>query len=166
MATALFVKREDLVRQTALSGSIDLDRLLQFVKVSQEIHIQNYLGTDLYNKISADILANDLEDPYLSLVNDYIQPMLIHWSMVEYIPFAAYTIANGGVFKYNPENAAAASSEELAFLVEKERKIANYYTQRLIDYLCYHMNEFPEYQSNNNEKIYPDKEVNRSGWLL
>lgn len=166
MATALFVKREDLVRQTALSGSIDLDRLLQFVKVSQEIHIQNYLGTDLYNKISADILAGTLADPYLSLVNDYIQPMLIHWSMVEYIPFAAYTISNGGVFKYNPENAASASNEELIFLVEKERKIANYYTQRLIDYLSYHMNDFPEYQSNNNEKIYPDKEIKRSGWLL
>ena len=83
MATALFIKREDLVRSTALGGNVDTDKFIQWIKVAQEIHIQNYLGTDLYNKISADIIAGTLAGNYLSLVNTYIQPMLIHFAMME-----------------------------------------------------------------------------------
>ena len=56
MATALFIKRADLVRNTALSGNVDPDKFLQFIKLAQEIHVRNYLGTDLYDKISNDII--------------------------------------------------------------------------------------------------------------
>ena len=104
MATALFIKREDLVRSTALGGKVDTDKFIQWIKVAQEIHVQNYLGTDLYNKISADIIDGTLSGSYLTLVNTYVQPMLIHFAMMEYLPFAAYTIANGGVYKHNSEN--------------------------------------------------------------
>ena len=84
MATALFIKRADLVKNTALSGNVDTDKFIQFIKLAQEIHIQNYLGTDLYDKISSDISSSSLSGDYLTLVNDYIQPMLIHFAMSEY----------------------------------------------------------------------------------
>ena len=105
MAQALFVTRKDVVKFTAMNGNVDTDKFIQYVKIAQDIHIQNYIGTDLYNKIQSDILASSLTGDYLSLVNDHIKPMLIHWSMVEYLPFAAYTVANKGVFKHNSENA-------------------------------------------------------------
>ena len=113
MAKALFIKRSDLVKNTALNSNVDTDKFIQFIDLAQEIHIQNYLGTDLYDKISADILAGTLSGDYLSLVNDYIQPMLIHFAMVEYLPFAAYSISNGGVYKHNSENSQNASKEEI-----------------------------------------------------
>ena len=166
MATALFIKREDLVRSTALGGNVDTDKFIQWIKVAQEIHIQNYLGTDLYNKISSDIIASTLSGNYLTLVNTYIQPMLIHFAMMEYLPFAAYTIANGGVFKHNSENSTGVEKGEVDYLVEKERKIAEYYTQRLVDYMSFNQDLFPEYNSNTNNDIYPDKDIQRSGWVL
>ena len=167
MATAIFIKRSDLVKNTALSGSVDTDKFIQFVKIAQEIHIQNYLGSDLYDKISADIIADTLADDYLALVNDYVQPMLIHFAMVEYLPFAAYTIANGGVYKHNSENSSLAVKEEIDSLIAKERDYAEYYTQRLIDYLSYNApSKFPEYYSNANEEIYPDKNALFNGWML
>ena len=76
MATALFIKRSDLVKNTALNSNVDTDKFIQFIRLAQEIHVQNYLGTDLYDKISADIIAGNLTGDYLDLVNDYIQPML------------------------------------------------------------------------------------------
>jgi hypothetical protein len=167
MPTAIFIKRDDLIKNTALSGSVDTDKFIQFVKIAQEIHIQNYLGSDLYNKISADILAGTLSGDYLDLVNDYVQPMLIHYAMVEYLPFAAYTIANGGVYKHNSENSSLADKQEIDSLIAKERDYAKYYTQRLIDYLSFNApSKFPEYYSNNNEEIYPDKNALFNGWML
>ena len=87
MATALFIKPIDLKRNSIIDGNVDIDRFIGFLKIAQQIHIRNYLGTDLYNKISADIVAGSLSGDYLSLVNDYVQPMLIHFAMVDYLSF-------------------------------------------------------------------------------
>ena len=167
MATALFIKRSDLVKNTALNANVDTDKFIQFIALAQEIHIQNYLGTDLYDKISADIIAGTLTGDYLSLVNDYIQPMLIHFAMVEYLPFAAYSISNGGVFKHSVENSVVANKEEIDFLIQKERDFADYYTQRFVDYMCYNASaKFSEYYSNSNQDINPDKDAIFNGWVL
>ena len=166
MATALWIKREDLVRQTALGGNVDTDKFIQFIKIAQEIHIQNYTGTRLYDKISNDIIAGTLANPYLTLVNDYLQPMLIHYAMVEYLPFAAYTIANGGVYKHTSENSTSVEKNEVDFLVEKERNIAQYYTDRFITYMSYNQATFPEYYLNNNADVFPDTDANFSSWVL
>jgi hypothetical protein len=167
MATALFIKRQDLVKNTALSGSVDTDKFIQFIKLAQEIHVRNYLGTDLYNKISADIIADSLAGDYLSLVTDYIQPMLIHYAMTEYLPFAAYTIANGGVYRHSSDNSQNANKREIDQLISKERDYAEYYTKRFIDYMSFNASsKFPEYYSNNNEDIYPDKDSAYQGWNL
>lgn len=166
MATALWIKREDLVRQTALGGNVDTDKFIQFIKIAQEIHIQNYTGTKLYNKISDDIIAGTLANPYLALVTDYLQPMLIHYAMVEYLPFAAYTIANGGVYKHTSENSTSVEKNEVDFLVEKERNIAQYYTDRFITYMSYNQATFPEYYLNNNADVFPDTDANFSSWVL
>lgn len=167
MAQALFVTRKDLVKFTSVSGGVDTDKFIQYIKIAQDIHIQNFLGTDLYNKISADIIADTLTGDYLSLVTDHVKPMLIHWAMVEFLPFSAYTIANKGVYKNTSENADSVTKDEVDFLVEKERKTAQYYTDRFINYMSFNAsNKFPEYYTNNNDDVYPDKDANFAGWVL
>ena len=52
MAQALFVTTNDIVSFSAMNGSVDPDNFIQWVKVAQDTEIQNYLGTDLYNKIN------------------------------------------------------------------------------------------------------------------
>jgi len=166
MATALFIKRQDLVRNSILDGNVDTDKFIQYIKIAQEIHIRNYLGTDLYNKISADIIAGTLSGDYLELVNDFVQPMLIHYAMVDYLPFAAYQVKNGGVFKHRSENGDTATKEEIDFLVNKERDIAEYYTRRFIDYMSFNQASFPEYYTNSNDDIHPDTDATFNGWVL
>jgi hypothetical protein len=166
MATALFISRDELVKYTALNGNIDTDNFLQWIKLAQDIHIQSYLGTDLFNKINNDIVANTLAGNYLMLVNVYIKPMLIHWSMVEFLPFAAYTIANKGVYKHGSENSSNVDKSEIDFLVEKERSIAQNYTRRFIDYMSFNNNLYPEYNTNSNADVFPSKGSDFFGWVL
>ena len=113
MATALFINRTDLVRNSIMDGNVDTDKFIQFIKLAQEIHIQNYVGTELYNKISSLITSGEIDDAvnakYKNLLNDYIVPMLIWFSQVDYIPFAAYSIRNGGVYKHSSETSESVS---------------------------------------------------------
>jgi len=166
MAEALLITRNDIVKYTALNGNVDTDKFIQFIKIAQDIHIQNYLGTKLFQKIQADIIANTLAGNYLTLVNTYVKPMLIHWGMVEYLPFAAYTIANKGVYKHSSENAQNVDKNEVDYLLEKERSIAQHYTQRFIDYMSFNQPLFPEYRSNKNSDVFPDSMNNYTGWYI
>lgn len=167
MAIALFIKRADLVKNTIINGNVDTDKFLTFIEIAQEMHIQNYLGTDLYNKISADIVAGNLAGDYLFLINNYVQKMLIHYAMVDYLPFAAYEVKNGGLFKHRSENSETPTKEEVDFLVQRHRTFADFYTTRFLDYMSFNSStKFPEYYSNTNEDMYPDKSNNFLGWIL
>jgi hypothetical protein len=166
MAEALLISRNDIVKFTALNGNIDTDNFIQWIKVAQDIHIQNYLGTNLLEKIKTDIINNTLANPYLSLLTTYVKPMLIHWAMVEYLPFSAYTIANKGVFKHTSENATSVEKNEVDFLVEKERMIAQNYTERFITYINFNNSLFPEYNNNSNADMFPSTQNNFTGWYI
>ena len=172
MATALFINRTDLVKNSIIDGNVDVDKYIQFIKVAQQIDIQNLLGTDLYNKIGADITSGaaggtGLTGNYLTLVNTYVQPTLIWFAQMNYIPFAAYTIKNGGVFKGTSETAETVNKNEVDYLVDKAREYANYYSTRLVDYLQFNTDLFPEYNSNTDNDISPDTgSTNFKGWVL
>lgn len=166
MATPLLITRDDLVRFTAVNGNVDTDKFIQFVKIAQDIHIQTYLGTKLLEKIQSDIVANTLTGNYETLVDTYVKPMLIHWSLVEYLPFAAYTIANKGVYKHSSENSENVEKNEVDFLLEKERQIAQHYSERFISYMSFNQDLFPEYNQNVNDDMYPDTTNNYTGWFI
>tara|TARA_R100001463_G_scaffold113996_1_gene169182 strand:- start:132 stop:635 length:504 start_codon:yes stop_codon:yes gene_type:complete len=167
MATALFISREDLVRNTIINGTVDSDKFLPFVKLAQIQHIQNYLGSKLYDKISQDILDGSLTGDYQTLVNEYVQPALIHFAMVDFLPFSAFEIKNGGIFKHSSETATQPSKDEVDYLVQKHRNFAEFYTRRMIDFLTFNApSKYPEYYTNQNEDMYPDKSASFVGWVL
>ena len=169
MAKALFITQRDVKRFTGANGAIDTDKLLNWIEMAQEIDIQRLLGTKLYDKISADIEASPqtLTGDYLTLVETYIKPTLIHYAMMYALPYLSVTIANGGVYRNNPENATALSGDEINELVDKERDAAQYYSQRMIDFLNFNASAmFPEYYTNKNEDINPDYSDDFGGWVL
>ena len=58
------------------------------------------------------------------------------------------------------------TKEEVDYLVQKHRNIAEYYTTRFIDYMSFNQSLFPEYTSNTNDDIHPDKDALFNGWVL
>tara|TARA_R110000772_G_scaffold86612_2_gene181162 strand:+ start:1584 stop:2084 length:501 start_codon:yes stop_codon:yes gene_type:complete len=166
MAKALFISTNDLIKYTILNGNVDPDTYTQFIFQAQQVHIQNFLGTKLYNKINNDIVAGTLTDPYLTLLNDYIKLMVVWWSMVEFMPYSAIKISEKGVYKHNSENSTNVDKSEIDFLTEKARDTAQSYTNRFIDYMTFNQVSFPEYNANSNADVYPDKDANFTGWVL
>jgi len=169
MAKALLITTTDIKKYSILNGNVDNDKFIQYVGIAQDIHLQNYLGTDLLEKLQS-LLPTDIDllinADYKTLLNTFVKPMLIHWALVELLPFMAYTVANGGVFKHSAENSNAVDKNEIDFLVEKERNIAENYTRRFKDYICFNSTLYPEYSSNTNDDVRPDKNSNFTGWVL
>ena len=156
MATVILVKPKDVKRLTALGGSVDVDNFIQFIKMAQDMEIQNVLGTKLYDRLQLDVSGGTLSGDYETLLNDYVKDCLIHYAMAYYTPFAAYTISDGGVYKHRSENSDTASKDEVEALEARSLDKAQFYTRRLNDYLCWNSSLFPEYTQNQNGNMYPD----------
>ena len=171
MAKALFITTKDIKRYSVLSGSVDPDKFIYMVEIAQDTEVQNYLGTKLLEKIQALILAGTINDPanaaYKTLLETYVKPMTIYWALVCYMPFAAYTVANGGVYKHTSESSVTVDKDEVDYLVEKYRDIAQFYTNNFIDFMVYNQNTYPEYNANTQDDIYPDTaNADFGGWVL
>lgn len=163
---ALFITINELKRKSIFDGNLDADKIIQFIEVAQDTEIQTYLGTKLYDKLQADIIADTLSGNYQTLVDDYIKPMLIWYTQAAYIPFAAYQISNGGIYKHNSENATSVDQSEINSLTSHATETAEFYTQRFMDYMNYNSNLYPEYISNQDDGMYPERDVNFTGWVL
>lgn len=160
---ALFVNEDKLKNSTAINYNVDTAFLLPFLKIAQDKHLQMILGTRLYNKISNDIENRDLDGVYKTLVDDYVQDCLVHYALVEALPFISYQIKNGSITQKNSENGTAATREDVNYLVQKERDTAEFYGQRVVDYLCYNSSSYPEYTTNNDAEIEPIKNAYFTG---
>jgi hypothetical protein len=166
MAEALLISKKDLQEYTSLNANTDVDKVIQFVLIAQQIWIQQYTGSKLLTKIKTDITNSALSGNYITLVATYLKPMLIHYTMVEYLPFCAYTISNKGIYKHSSENSEIVSKEEVDYLIEKEKRIAESYSQRFLDYICTNQNLFPEYNANTQGDQYPQSNNFLTNWYI
>lgn len=153
MAKPLFITAADLKQFTVVDLSLDNDKFLQFIDIAQEIHIQNILGTDLYEKIESDITGDTLSGDYETLVETYIKPALIYWAFYEFLPYAGVTIGNKGVFRHTSESAVTVEGSEIKELRASAKDTAEYYMLRLQDYLD--LKDFTEYTTNTEGDVSP-----------
>ncbi len=163
---ALFITLEELKRKSIIDGNVDTDKLIQFVEVAQDTVIQNYLGTRLYDTLQAEVIADNLSTDNSTLVNTYIKPMLIWYTQATYLPYAAYQISNGGIYKHNSENATSVSESEITKLTRHATETADFYAKRFIDYIDDNLELYPDYIGNQDGGMYPERDVNFTGWVL
>ena len=169
MATVLFINRTDLVRNSIIDGNTDTDTFIQYIKLSQQIDIQQIIGTKMYDGLTNAIVAGiDLPENarWKTILDNYIVSMLIWYAQANYIPFCAYQIKSGGIYKHTSENAQNVDKNEVDFLVEKARTNADWYSRRFIDYMSFNQSLFPEYTNNINDDIYPSHDATFNGWVL
>lgn len=160
MATALFITRNDIIKNTPLQGAIDADALLPFIQTAQIKYIKNLVGTVLYDYLSEQIETQTaFTGAYLDLMVDHIKPTLIWYACVEYIPFSSIQFKSNGAVKQQSEQGVAPSKSEIDYLLAKAQANADYFALRLQNYLISYSNSIPEYLQSvgNQTQIYPDQ---------
>jgi len=167
MAKALFVTTKDIKRYSVLSGSVDPDKFIYMVEISMDTEVQNFMGTKLYDKVNADMIAGTLTGDYLDLVNVYLKPIVIHLTFLEFLPFSQYTISNNGVFKKSSENSETPSLKEMDRMKDAAKDTADHYITRFIQYMRHNAHDkFPEYLTTNHEEMKPQKDISFGNWQI
>jgi len=162
MGYALFINRNDIIKNTPLQGAIDADALLPFVRTAQDKYLKNLLGTVLFEYLQAQIVANNVDNLntyYQALLDDYVKNALIWYSAVEYIPFSSVQFKSNGAVKQQSEQGIAPQKSEIDYLLNKALNNADYYALRLQNYLIAYSQFIPQYLQSvgNQTQIYPDQ---------
>jgi hypothetical protein len=161
MAYALFITRNDIIKNSPLQGALDADALLPFVRTAQDKYLKNLLGTVLFAYLQAKIVDQTIDTLsvyYTDLINDHIKNTLIWYACVEYIPFSSIQFKSNGAIKFTSEQGSAPGKNEVDYLLSKAQDNAEYYALRLQNYLIAYSSQIPQYLQSvgNQTQIYPD----------
>jgi len=170
MAYVLFISEEKLKDSTAINLNVDPNLLLPYVRQAQKLYVEPKLGTQLTEKLKELITLGTIGDvgneAYKTLLDDYIGDMLPNWAFYHAVPFLRFKIENGNIYSKTSETGNALSTEESQSLREEVSNTAQYYTERLIDYICNNTSSFPEYNTNTGADVNPDQNAYYNGMNL
>lgn len=152
----LLINEDVLKKYTPLTDAVDPNLIRPCIYVAQDMYLQNFLGTNLTNKIKDDVANGTLSGNYETLLNEYILKLLIWWTMVELYPSLLYKHDNGNLVSRQSEDTTPVTKGEMESLKEKARENARFYTKRMVDYLRFNTTLFPEYTNNTDNNIFPD----------
>tara|TARA_R100001369_G_scaffold565_1_gene1827 strand:+ start:177 stop:755 length:579 start_codon:yes stop_codon:yes gene_type:complete len=170
MSYVLFISEAKLKDSTAINLAVSVDLLLPYVRQAQKLYVETKLGTDLNNKLKNLITTGTVgavgNEAYKTLLDDYIGDMLPNWALYNCIPFLRFKVENGNIYSKTSETGTALSTEEAQHLREEVRNTAEYYTERMIDYICNNTGSFPEYSTNTGADVDPDRNAYYNGMNL
>ena len=170
MAYVLLISEQKLKDSTAINLNVDVNILLPYVLQAQTLYIEPKLGTQLYEHIKGLIQAGTIGDAgnvaYKTLLDDYISFVLVNYSFYHAIPYLRFKIENGNIYSKTSETGTALSTEESQSLREEISNTAQYYTERLIEYIRNNTSLFPEYSTNSGADVNPDKNAYYNGMNL
>ena len=152
----LFISATRLKKDTALGGSVDDNLIMPYILLAQDMNILPVLGTDLYEAIKTKINGGTLTGDYKTLMETYIQPALVQFSFSQLAPYLRLRFVNNAVVVMGAtEQSSSATYDDIKPLMDTATDAAEFYRQRMIDYLRNNSSSFPEYTSNTGSDLDP-----------
>lgn len=147
-AQVIFIDADYLKAYSQVGGNVDDKYLLSAIVTAQDKYIQPILGTNLYKSLRTDISGNVWSNAnYPTLMDDYIRMATMRWTLVELYPYLSNKVLNSSISQISGENNSPIPKSEVDALISLERNNAQFYSERLIDYLQANTNLFPKYNS-------------------
>ncbi len=159
MDNVLLVSEQRMKNWTSLDNNIRIDVLTPSILNAQSVYIQDTLGTPFYNRFKEGIVANDLTADESSFLADYIGPALIQYALYELLPSLKYKMVEKGILNGTSEETSPTTLQELQYLRESTLDTAQFYDQRMKDFLQDYPNMFPIYRTWNTKGMSPNRQT-------
>lgn len=162
----LMISEEKLKSYTSIHESVSPEDLTPYVLQAQDIYILNYLGQTFYTQLKTQITNGTISTPNRWLLDNYIGSILCNYAMYHALPFLKYKVFNKSILSPTQENAGSIGLDELKFLQNQVREVAESYTDQMQIYLANHLSDYPAYgNANSTDGQAPDKKTPYFGGL-
>ena len=149
MTDTLLISWTKVKQYTDVNNSLDADLIKNAIREAQDIELQRVIGTLLYQKLISDVQADSLTGAYKTLVDDYVQDMLLYSAYYNILENTFIRTRNNGLL--TPQGGENSASVDKATYEMKRTSVRNkfeYYSDRLSRYLVETQDNFPELTQN------------------
>lgn len=152
--SALFIDDVYLTDYTPLGKSIDIQEIYPFVEESQNVYIQDVLGTPLYIDLEWKLYTGVTYSNIERQLVDMCSKALAYWTIYMAIPHLTFKIRNLGVARATSTDTQTSNMEEMRFLREEIKNLAEFWNTRIVNFLCENSTYFPLYNAASDD-MYP-----------
>ena len=148
MARVLLISEKTLKQNSVINNNVDGMYILPAIEYAQDAGLQPFLGTKLYNKLMDLVEDGSITGAtdYKYLLDEYVEPYLINKVTADIQIPLAFKMRNQAVVQQTGENTYVSSLKDMQYVVQNYENKANFYGQRMSDYLHSNHSKYPEYR--------------------
>ncbi len=160
----LLISEQKLKDNTSINENVDSSELRFAIQQSQQLFLQESLGTNLLEKLYELVDNGTIDDVanvnYKNLLNKYVQPTLISYSYYLALDNFWVKFINIGIVQNRSEQGQAVDLKTLQFLKQNAYNQAQFNDQILRRHLIFRSGLYPEYTSGslNDGQLPPDSD--------
>ena len=147
MSKCYLISEKTLKENSVINNNVDGMYVLPAIEYSQDAGLQPLIGTKLYNRLMDMVEDGTIEnnDDYKYLLDEYITPFLLNKVTAEIQIPLAFKLRNQGVIQQTGENTYVPSLKDMQYVTQNYENKANFYGNRLSDFLRANRSKYPEY---------------------
>jgi hypothetical protein len=167
-ANILFISETTLKDRSLLQDNVDPKLIRPTIKQTQDMYIEPILGTGLYQELQEQIEDNSLTVLNKKLLDLYVTDCICWYVASEMVMSLGFKMTNKNVLRKQSENSNEGSLSELFDLMNYYKNKAEWYAQRITNYLCENIVDYPLYNNPGNgvDIIHPNGSSYSTGMYL
>jgi len=165
MAYAQFISTDYVFTYTTIPNDVSPQIINKFIRKSQDIEIQGYLGETLYFKLMNDFATTGgYTASYYTLMNTWVKPCLAEYVVYHSLPSIYLSITNKSLVLKTSDYSQPATLKEMEFMRTEFLNSAEYYGERIREFILNNQQTLPEYwQTTGIDRITPRQNNYNSG---
>jgi len=150
---SLLINEEQLRLYTPISGTFDWAYITPHIITAQDKDIQPLIGQPLFQRLLTGIVDEVLTDNEKLLLNDYIAKTLANWAGYHAYPFLSSKLVQSTLAKIETDESSPVDFDEAQSLSYRLKATANFYSERLRDYLTNNTDLFPLFETDTDGEL-------------
>lgn len=140
----MIINKKFLKEYSPLSLNMNLDEIMNYVPVSEQIWIIPTIGQQLYDQIEEQVENNTLSEENATLLTDgLLWQYEAYCVCLEALPFIWAHISEVGLTRGKSENADSIDLKDLTYIQNHLRSQVEYLKSAVIKWLCERYDTFP-----------------------
>ena len=144
---SIFLLSEARLKKDFLNDNIASELILPSIQTAQDIYLRQTLGDSLLDKICNMVREDELQEPYKTLLDEYIIIYLEYLAMAELCVPSTFKLGNIGIAQAYDSNVNTSTIQNVKYLESYYKQKASFYENRLTTFIQQHCNLFPEYNT-------------------
>ena len=162
----IYLLSEQRLKADFLNDNIASELILPSIQTAQDIYLRQTLGDSLLDKICSLVRDNELEEPYKTLLDEYIIIYLEYLAMAELCVPSTFKLGNIGVAQAYDANVNTQTIQNCKYLESYYKQKSAFYENRLTTFIQQHYNLYPEYNTVSDVTVSSESSTLQCGIYL